>query len=369
MSTWFKKQLQETSEALKKTVIRSRNKTFLEAVVAAFVTVAHASGQIKPEERDKMLNFIRSSEVLSVFDEAEIQRQIDRFSQHFKFDPVAAERNAFAVIRKLRERLPEARLLVRVCVLIGGADGDFDPAEQAVVRKICAVLDLDAAEFNLPTAAPSVAARSEPKPSAPPARTPAPPPAPPPKPATSDKKLLQRGRRIALHDYDPELRELTVGLGWTAPGGATFELDAAAFLLDGNERVRSDADFIFYNQPRSACAAVQLRNAQAGDRAALWLDLGKVPETVQRIAFTVTIHEAEARRQRFGQVQQAFIRLVNAVTGVELARYDLSEDLANETALVFGELYRHRGDWRFAAVGQGYAGGLAALCQRFGVNL
>jgi tellurium resistance protein TerD len=186
---------------------------------------------------------------------------------------------------------------------------------------------------------------------------------------------LNKGGRLSLSKEDPSLKKVMVGLGWDArvTDGAAFDLDASAFLLGAGDKARSDADFIFYNQLKSACGSVQhtgdnLTGDSEGDDEVIMVDLTAVPAEVQKIAFTVTIHEAEQRRQNFGQVSNSYIRLVNADTTVEIARYDLAEDASTETAMIFGELYRHGAEWRFSAVGQGYAGGLAAMCRQYGIN-
>jgi tellurium resistance protein TerD len=187
---------------------------------------------------------------------------------------------------------------------------------------------------------------------------------------------LNKGGRLSLDKEAPGLKKVLIGLGWDARAtdGAAFDLDASAFMLNADGKVRSDADFIFYNQLKSACGSVQhtgdnLTGAGEGDDETIMIDLGRVPAEVQKVSFTVTIHEAEARKQNFGQVNNAYIRLVNAETNVEVARYDLVEDASTETAMIFGELYRHSGEWRFTAVGQGYAGGLATMCRQYGMNL
>ena len=187
---------------------------------------------------------------------------------------------------------------------------------------------------------------------------------------------LNKGGKLSLGKEAPDLKKTLIGLGWDARAtdGADFDLDASAFLLGADGKVRSEADFIFYNQLKSACGSVQhtgdnRTGAGEGDDEAIMVDLTRVPADVQKITFTVTIHEAEARKQNFGQVQNAFIRLVNAETNVEVARYDLAEDASTETAMIFGELYRHGGEWKFGAVGQGYAGGLAAMCRQYGINI
>lgn len=187
---------------------------------------------------------------------------------------------------------------------------------------------------------------------------------------------LSKGGNISLSKEAPGLKAIVLGLGWDARAtdGQSFDLDASAFLLNANGRVRSDADFIFYNQLRSADGSVEhtgdnTSGAGEGDDESIKVDLTRVSADVQRIAVTVTIHDADARRQNFGMVSNAFIRVVNAVDQKEVARYDLSEDASTETAMIFGELYRHGNDWKFRAVGQGFAGGLGPLARNFGVNV
>ncbi|WP_020561138.1 TerD family protein [Thiofilum flexile] len=187
---------------------------------------------------------------------------------------------------------------------------------------------------------------------------------------------LQKGGNLSLSKTDPSLTKIIVGLGWDerSTDGSGFDLDASAFLLTASGKVRGDADFIFYNQLKSVDGSVEHtgdnRSGQGdGDDEAVKVDLSKVPAEIQKIAFTVTIHDAEARKQNFGQVANAFIRIVNEQTGTEIVRYDLAEDYSTETAMVFGELYRHNAEWKFRAVGQGYSGGLKAMCDQFGIMI
>jgi len=187
---------------------------------------------------------------------------------------------------------------------------------------------------------------------------------------------LSKGGNLSLTKTDPSLSKILIGLGWDerATDGGDFDLDASAFLLNITGKVRSEADFIFYNQLRSADGSVEHtgdnRTGQGdGDDESLKVDLSRVPADVDKIVITVTIHDADSRRQNFGQVANAFIRVVNDVTGQEVVRFDLAEDYSTETAMVFGELYRNNGEWKFRAVGQGYAGGLRAMCQQFGLNI
>ncbi|QBE62977.1 TerD family protein [Pseudoduganella lutea] len=185
---------------------------------------------------------------------------------------------------------------------------------------------------------------------------------------------LQKGGNVNLSKEAPGLSQLTIGLGWDVrtTDGAAFDIDSSAFVLKADGKVRNDQDFIFYNNLKTADGAVvhsgdNRTGEGSGDDETVSVDLAKVPAEVDRIAVCVTIHDADARRQNFGQVQKAFVRCVNAASGAEVARYDLSEDSSTETAMVFGELYRNGSDWKFRAVGQGFAGGLGALATSYGV--
>jgi tellurium resistance protein TerD len=187
---------------------------------------------------------------------------------------------------------------------------------------------------------------------------------------------LSKGGNVSLSRSAPSLQRILVGLGWDAraTSGDDFDLDASVFLLGESGKVSSDADFIFYNQLLSSCGSVEhtgdnRTGAGDGDDEAVKIYLGKVPASVKRIAVCVTIHDAETRRQNFGQVSDAFIRIVNLDNDVEIVRFDLSEDYSTETAMIFGEVYRHNDEWKFKAVGQGFAGGLEAMCKQFGVNV
>lgn len=187
---------------------------------------------------------------------------------------------------------------------------------------------------------------------------------------------LNKGGNLSLSKTDPSLNQVLIGLGWDARAtdGVDFDLDASAFLLAANDKVRAETDFIFYNQTRSPEGSVEhtgdnRTGAGDGDDEAVKIDLAKVPAEVQKIAITVTIHDAESRGQNFGQVQNAFIRVVNDQTNVEIVRFELNEDYSTETAMIFGELYRHNGEWKFRAVGQGYNGGLSAMCRQYGISI
>lgn len=187
---------------------------------------------------------------------------------------------------------------------------------------------------------------------------------------------LQKGGNLSLTKTDPSLTKIMVGLGWDprATDGTEFDLDASAFLLAANGKVRGDADFIFYNQLTSRDGSIQhtgdnRTGVGEGDDEAIKVDLSQVPADIDKVAFVVTIHEAEARKQNFGQVGNSFIRVVNEVSGAEVVRYDLAEDASTETAMVFAELYRSDGEWKFRAVGQGYAGGLKPLAEGYGVSV
>lgn len=186
---------------------------------------------------------------------------------------------------------------------------------------------------------------------------------------------LSKGGNVSLSKTDPSLKKVLVGLGWDARStdGQAFDLDASAFMLQSNGKVLADTDFIFYNNARSSCGSVVHKGDNRtgegeGDDEVLTIELDKVPASVDKIVFAVTIHDAEARRQNFGQVAKAFIRLVNNDSSDQLAIYDLGEESSTEIAMIFGELYRHNGEWKFRAVGQGFKGGLSALCKNYGIN-
>ena len=186
---------------------------------------------------------------------------------------------------------------------------------------------------------------------------------------------LQKGGNVNLSKEAPSLKKMVIGLGWDprATDGAAFDLDGSAFLLKVDGKVRSDADFIFYNNLKSVDGSVthlgdNTSGAGEGDDEKLTIDLAMVPADVDKITIGVTIHEAESRKQNFGMVGKAYIRCLDANGDKEIARYDLSEDGSTETAMVFGEIYRAGADWKFKAVGQGFAGGLGPLARSFGIS-
>jgi tellurium resistance protein TerD len=187
---------------------------------------------------------------------------------------------------------------------------------------------------------------------------------------------LQKGGNVNLSKEAPGLSKMVVGLGWDvrATDGAEFDLDGAVFLLNGSGKVRSDADFVFYNNLKSTDGSIlhsgdNRTGAGDGDDETVTIELSRVPADVDKIVLAVTIHEAESRRQNFGQVSKAFVRCVNAAGNTEIARYDLSEDGSTEAAMVFGEVYRAGSDWKFRAIGQGFKGGLGPLARNYGVNV
>ena len=188
---------------------------------------------------------------------------------------------------------------------------------------------------------------------------------------------LQKGQKVDLTKGNPGLSKIIVGLGWDTnryDGGYDFDLDASAFLLGANGKVPQDTDFIFYGNLSHSSGAVEhtgdnLTGEGEGDDEVIKVDLSLMPANVEKVAFTVTIYDSDVRRQNFGQVSNAYIHIMDAVTGTEVIRYDLGEDFSIETAVVVGELYRHNGEWKFNAIGSGFQGGLRALCLNYGVNV
>lgn len=187
---------------------------------------------------------------------------------------------------------------------------------------------------------------------------------------------LQKGANVNLSKSAPGLTKALLGLGWDARStdGAAFDLDASALLLGANGKVRSDADFVFYGNKATADGSVShggdnLTGEGEGDDEQITINLSTVPADVERIALVVSIYEANERSQTFGQVRNAFIRLANADTNTEEVRYDLSEDYSTETAVIFAEVYRNNGEWKFKAIGQGFGDGLAGVARDFGVSV
>ncbi|MDD7185468.1 MAG: TerD family protein [Ruminococcus sp.] len=187
---------------------------------------------------------------------------------------------------------------------------------------------------------------------------------------------LKKGQKVDLTKTNPGLSKILIGLGWDTnkyDGGSAFDLDAAAFLLGEDGKAKSESDFIFYGNLKHVSESVEhlgdnLTGEGDGDDEQIKIDLSKVPADVAKIDFTVTIYDADKRNQNFGQVSNAFIRIVDEANNTELIRYDLGEDFSIETAVVVAELYRHNGEWKFNAIGSGFSGGLSALCANFGID-
>lgn len=187
---------------------------------------------------------------------------------------------------------------------------------------------------------------------------------------------LSKGQKVDLTKGNPGLKNIMVGLGWDVnafDSGADFDLDAAAFLLGANGKCPTEKEFVFYGNLKHSSGAVNhmgdnLTGDGEGDDEQIQIDLGKIPAGIEKIAFTVTIYDADKRKQNFGQVSNAFIRIVDESANSELIRYDLGEDFSIETAVVVGEMYRNNGEWKFNAIGSGFQGGLAALCGHYGID-
>ena len=187
---------------------------------------------------------------------------------------------------------------------------------------------------------------------------------------------LQKGQNVSLSKQAPGIKKARFGLGWDLrkTDGNAYDLDASAFVLDASGKVLSDQHFVFYNNVQDPSGAVLHKGDNRtgegeGDDEVIEIELSRMTPNAAKVAFVVTIHDAEARKQNFGQVQNAYIRALNADGEQEIARYDLSEDASIETAMIFGELYRNNEEWKFKAIGQGYAGGLAAVARDYGVSL
>ncbi|AGX41671.1 TerD family protein [Clostridium saccharobutylicum] len=189
--------------------------------------------------------------------------------------------------------------------------------------------------------------------------------------------VLKKGQKIDLTKGNASLKKILIGLGWDTnkyDGGYDFDLDAAAFCCGEDGMVHNDLDFIFYNNLKHSSGAIEhlgdnLTGDGDGNDEEIIIDLSLIPQNISRINFTVTIHEPEERKQNFGQVSNAYVRVVNSDNSQELLKYDLGEDFSIETAIVVAEIYRYNEEWKFNAIGSGFQGGLAALCRNFGLNV
>lgn len=188
---------------------------------------------------------------------------------------------------------------------------------------------------------------------------------------------LAKGQKVDLTKGNPGLKHVLIGLGWDTnkyDGGFDFDLDTAAFLLGENGKVTSDLDFVFYNNTNHTSESVKHlgdnRTGEGeGDDEQIQVDLSSVPSNINKVAFTVTIHEAQERRQNFGQVNNSYVRVLNSDNEQEVLRYDLGEEFSIETAITVCEIYRHNGEWKFSAVGSGFEGGLESLCKNYGLDV
>ena len=186
---------------------------------------------------------------------------------------------------------------------------------------------------------------------------------------------LSKGQKVSLTKDNPGLNNILVGLGWDVnafDSGTSVDLDASVFIADASGKCPSEKEFIFYGNKEHTSGAVKHMGDNTtgegdGDDEQIHIELNKVPDNLEKIAFTVTIYEAEQRHQNFGQVSNAYIRIIDEATGTELVRFDLGEDFSIETAVVVGELYKNNGEWKFNAIGSGFQGGLAALCGHYGI--
>lgn len=188
---------------------------------------------------------------------------------------------------------------------------------------------------------------------------------------------LAKGQKVDLTKTNPGLTKVIVGLGWDTnkyDGGKAFDLDSSVFCANAAGKVINEKDFIFYNNPQNSNGSVvhtgdNKTGLGDGDDEQIKIDLQAVPATTDKVAFTITIHEAAERGQNFGQVSNAYVRVLNGISGEELLRYDLGEDFSIETAVIVGELYRHNAEWKFYAVGSGFRDGLAGLCRNYGLDI
>ncbi|MEX6587111.1 TerD family protein [Paraclostridium bifermentans] len=188
---------------------------------------------------------------------------------------------------------------------------------------------------------------------------------------------LKKGQKIDLTKGNPSLKNLKLGLGWdinSFDSGYDYDLDVSIFMVGKSERVERDEDFIFYNNLKHISGSIEHlgdnRTGEGdGDDEEILVALDKIPNHIERIAVTVTIYEAQERRQNFGQVNNSYVRVLNSDNEQEVLRYDLGEEFSIETAITVCEIYRHNGEWKFSAVGSGFEGGLESLCKNYGLDV
>jgi tellurium resistance protein TerD len=350
-------QLKQKATDLKNEVLKFKNKDFLHAAIGGSVLIAMADGEVSSAEKQKMMRFIENYDALSVFSSQELITVFQTAVQQIEFDRDLGEAKAYAALRKMNGNVAAAPPIMRLIIAIAAADGNFDDNERRVAGKIALELGLQFADFELP-ASPITALQSSP---------------------SQERAMtisLNKGGNVNLSKEAPSLENVLVGLGWDARAtdGQAFDLDASLFMVKNDGKVPNDTYFIFYNQKTSPEGSIEhtgdnLTGDGDGDDETMHVTLSKVPADIQRLVIVVTIHDAETRQQNFGQISNAFVRIVNRDNQQEVVRFDLSEDYSTETAMIFGEIYRHNGDWKFKAVGQGYAGGLRALAMQHGVNV
>lgn len=345
-----------TSREAQAFLAQRKHGAFHDAVLSASVMLALADGKLSAEERKSLLRYLSSSDIFACFPQEKVVSSLDDILRLWERDSDMARISSLQRIGRIRGRTEDARMLVRLSLAVVRADGaPLDAEEKDVLRTICRELDLpveDMAEEWQSCHNPS------------------------PKRKESVMSVnLSKGGNINLSKAAPNLETVILGLGWDvrSSDGAPFDLDASAFLLTESGKVRNEKDFVFFNNLEGDGGAVRhtgdnLTGDGDGDDEQIIINLSAVAPEVVRIPLVVTIYEAEARKQNFGQVTNAFVRVVDKNTDAELARYDLSEDMYMETGMIFGELYRHDGDWKFRAVGQGKAEGLAGFCREFGVQ-
>lgn len=387
IGSWLRGNMQDLSSAVKRFV----NQGFLDAVLNASALISTVDGMVSTDEIQKIYQVLHNTEALRSFTPQQVRETFDRIIYRFQNNYAVAQAEAFESISRVRNDRESAELVVRIAGIVSSADGQVSQAELMMLHQICRELYLDPHLFNLPPvqnmgnygvgAGSAQAASNHYAPAASPQPTygnsysghPAP-GARPPLPAGGVS--LRKGENVSLTKNQPNLSQIMVGLGWDKNYslGGEFDIDASAFMLDQTGRVASDQHFIFYNQPISPCGAVRYggdnrTGAGAGDDELVGILLPQVAPFIQKIVFAVTIHEADLRRQNFGMIQNAYIRVVNAANQQEIVRYYLTDYAQSETAMIFGELYRHQTDWKFRAIGQGYSGGLRALATNYGVNV
>lgn len=347
----IRRQLRDLTDSAGRGLNRVRQRTFLEALTAAYSLMLQADNANTGDgPRERLQTFIDNTDTLRGFAAADVDRQLTAHQRQAEFEPASASRQWLEMVSRVRDQPDAARLLVRVAMAVVGGAGQLNSEQQQVVTTLCETLSLPVGDFLTTPAVAGTVARRDPPAQASSSET---------TQAGPAERVLRAGERVALDEFH-SLPLPALYLRWHWRGGNPGVADPAAFLLDGQGQVKSDSDMIFYNQPRDPQGGIALLT---GASPGFELHLQRLPTWVERLAFSLTVQQA----RDFDGLGELRVDLSTA--DKPLLSFPFQPGQNGETAVVVAELYRRGEGWRFAAAGQGYRGGLAAMCQQYGVKV